>query len=211
MYKSTQSAAWCKKSLLATSLLAAIAQNAAIAAVTQDNTTDSAEQMVVTAPAPQLKAGSEHSVSAQELQDKGANDFGSIMRYEPLISATGASGGSGNGKSGFDRGGYTGYNIRGLESNRVGIDVDGIAQPNATGRGYVGRSGLNTFGIGRDYIDPYMYGSVDIQSGATSTETANSSIGGNVSFRPKSADDYLRPGKTSAFGYQSGYDSRRRR
>jgi hemoglobin/transferrin/lactoferrin receptor protein len=53
--KSTQSAAWCKKSLLATSLLAAIAQNAAIAAVTQDNTTDSAEQMVVTAPAPQLK------------------------------------------------------------------------------------------------------------------------------------------------------------
>jgi hypothetical protein len=33
---------------------------------------------------------------------KGANDFGSIMRYEPLISATGASGGSGNGKSGFD-------------------------------------------------------------------------------------------------------------
>ncbi len=117
------------------------------------------------------------------------------MRYEPLISATGASGGSGNGKSGFDRGGYTGYNIRGMESNRVGIDVDGIAQPNATGRGYVGRSGLNTFGIGRDYIDPYMYGSVDIQSGATTTETANSAIGGNVSFRPKSADDYLRPAK----------------
>ncbi|QFG76384.1 hypothetical protein DMB90_00675 [Raoultella planticola] len=50
------------------------------------------------------------------------------MRYEPLIGATGASGGSGNGKSGFDRGGYTGYNIRGLESNRVGIDVDGIAR-----------------------------------------------------------------------------------
>lgn len=65
-----------------------------------------------------------------------------------------------------------------MESNRVGIDVDGIAQPNATGRGYVGRAGLNTFGIGRDYIDPYMYGSVDIQSGATSTETANSAIGG---------------------------------
>ncbi|NYY80838.1 hypothetical protein DMH27_26465 [Raoultella planticola] len=40
-----------------------------------------------------------------------------------------------------------------------------------------------------------MYGSIDIQSGATSTETANTSIGGNVSFQPKSADDYLRPGK----------------
>ena len=68
---------------------------------------------------------------------------------------------------------------------------DGIAQPNATGRGYVGRAGSNTFGIGRDYIDPYTYGSVDIQSGATSTETANSAIG-ECLFRPKSADDYLR-------------------
>ncbi len=211
MYKSTPSAAWCKKRLLVTSLFAAIYQTSAIAAdtsaVSGEAVDDTSEQMTVTAPAPVQKAGSEHNISAQELENKGANDFGSIMRYEPLISATGASGGSGNGKSGFDRGGYTGYNIRGMESNRVGIDVDGIAQPNATGRGYVGRAGLNTFGIGRDYIDPYMYGSVDIQSGATSTETANSAIGGNVSFRPKSADDYLRPGKTSAFGYRSGYDS----
>ncbi|STW05095.1 TonB-dependent hemin [Klebsiella grimontii] len=213
MYNSTQSTAWFKKSLLVTSLLTAIYQTSAGAADTTAKTTssassdDSSERMTVTAPAPLLKAGSEHSISAQELQDKGANDFGSIMRYEPLISATGASGGSGNGKSGFDRGGYTGYNIRGMESNRVGIDVDGIAQPNATGRSYASRAGLNTFGMGRDYIDPYMYGSIDIQSGATSTDTANSAIGGNVSFRPKSADDYLHPGKTSAFGYRSGYDS----
>ncbi len=34
-----------------------------------------------------------------ELENKGANDFGSIMRCEPPISATGASGGSGNGKA----------------------------------------------------------------------------------------------------------------
>ncbi|STU39780.1 TonB-dependent hemin, ferrichrome receptor [Klebsiella pneumoniae] len=138
MYKSTPSAAWCKKRLLVTSLFAAIYQTSAIAAdtsaVSGEAVDDTSEQMTVTAPAPVQKAGSEHSISARELENKGANDFGSIMRYEPLISATGASGGSGNGKSGFDRGGYTGYNIRGMESNRVGIDVDGIAQPNATGR-----------------------------------------------------------------------------
>lgn len=203
-----------RKSVLVTSLLTALYQTAAFAADTGTSTTtaknttqDTADEMIVTAPAPDLKAGSTHSVSAQDLQNKGAKDFGSIMRYEPLISATGASGGSGNGKSGFDRGGYTGYNIRGLESNRVGIDVDGIPQPDATGRSYVSRAGLNTFGIGRDYIDPYMYGNVDIESGATSTEQANTSIGGNVSFRPKSADDYLHPGKNTAFGYQSDYDS----
>ncbi|UDJ81407.1 TonB-dependent receptor domain-containing protein [Kosakonia oryzae] len=214
MCKSQLSPRRFRKRVLVTSLLAALYQNTVLAADTDTSTTtatnakqDTAEQLVVTAPAPVLKAGSSHSVSAQDLQNKGANDFGSIMRYEPLISATGASGGSGNGKSGFDRGGYTGYNIRGLESNRVGIDVDGIPQPDATGRSYVSRAGLNTFGIGRDYIDPYMYGNVDIQSGATPTDQANTSIGGNVSFRPKSPDDYLHPGKNSYFGYQSDYDS----
>ncbi|KNC12190.1 TonB-dependent receptor [Klebsiella sp. RIT-PI-d] len=202
------------KSVLATSLLASLYQAPAYAAQTSPATTtvnpayeEPADRMIVSAPAPVLNAGNRHTLGAQELQNKGANDFGSIMRYEPLIGATGTSGGSGNGKSGFDRGGYTGYNIRGLESNRVGIDVDGIPQPDATGRSYVSRSGLNTFGIGRDYIDPYMYGNVDIESGATSTDQANTSIGGNVSFRPKSADDYLRPGKEAGFGYQSDYDS----
>ncbi len=132
------------------------------------------------------------------------------MRYEPLISATGVSGGSSSGKSGFDRSGYTGYNIRGLESNRVGLDVDGIPQPDATGRSYVSRAGLNTFGIGRDYIDPYMYGQVEIESGATSIERSNTSIGGAVSFLPKSADQYLSPTKQTYFGYQSDYDSSNR-
>ena len=90
--------------------------------------------MTVTAPEIKKTAGSKTSLSASDLQQRGATDFGSIMRYEPLISATGTRGGSSAGKSGFDRAGYTGYNIRGLESNRVGLDVDGIPLPQATGR-----------------------------------------------------------------------------
>ncbi len=166
--------------------------------------------MVVTAPQPRREAGTKTTITADEMQKKGTTDFGSVMRYEPLVSATGVSGGSSAGKSGFDRSGYTGYNIRGLESNRVGLDVDGIPQPEATGRSYVSRAGLNTFGIGRDYIDPYIYGQVDIESGATSTAKANNAIGGAVSFLPKSADDYLSPYKSTYFGYQSDYDSSNR-
>ncbi len=162
--------------------------------------------MTVTAQAP-LQGGSKTTITAEQMQKNGTTDFGSVMRYQPLISATGVSGGSTAGKSGFDRSGYTGFNIRGLESNRVGLDVDGIPLPDATGRSYVSRAGLNTFGIGRDYIDPYMFGSVDIDAGATSVEQPNTSIGGNVSFRNKSADDYLSPGRSSWFGYQSDYDS----
>lgn len=166
--------------------------------------------MTVNAPLPEKEAGSKTTISAAEMQKKGTNDFGSVMRYEPLISATGSSGGSSSGKSGFDRSGYTGYNIRGLESNRVGLDVDGIPQPDATGRSYVSRAGLNTFGIGRDYLDPYLYGSVEIESGATSTAKANNAIGGAVSFMAKSPDDYLTPYKSTYFGYQTDYDSANR-
>lgn len=162
------------------------------------------DQIRVVASKIKKEAGTKTSLSASELQKEGGNDFGTIMRYQPLVSATGAA------KSGFDRGGYTGYNIRGLEANRVSIDVDGVELPNATGRSYVSRAGSGTFGIGRDYIDPYMYGAVGIDSGVTDVTRANQAIGGAVSFRPKSADDYLSPTKSGYFGYQSDYDSANR-
>ncbi|HIE4388253.1 TonB-dependent receptor [Serratia liquefaciens] len=184
--------------------------NAEVKKTSLEKTTQSEEEITVVAPVIENKSGTITTITAQDMQKKGGNDFGSIMRYEPLISATGVSGGSSSGKSGFDRSGYTGYNIRGLESNRVGLDVDGIPQPDATGRSYVSRAGLNTFGIGRDYIDPYMYGQVEIESGATSIERSNTSIGGAVSFLPKSADQYLSPTKQTYFGYQSDYDSSNR-
>lgn len=211
-----------RKGLLHTSIVMAIVTTAAsaayaaqadnaVAASTSSNTASTSKsdeaQITVTAPAVKHVAGSQVSVSADELRQRGGNDFGSIMRYQPLIGAVGSSGGSSSGKSGFDRGGYTGYNIRGLEGNRVAIDVDGVPLPDATGRPYVGRAGLNTFGIGRDYIDPYLYGRVDIESGATQTQRTTTALGGTVSFVLKSADDYLTPGKQTYFGYQSGYDS----
>lgn len=163
--------------------------------------------LVVTGITPRLEANNKTVVSAEQMQKIGANDFGSLMRYQPLVSATGSSGGSGSGKSGFDRGGYTGYNIRGLESNRVGIDVDGVAMPQATGRGYAGRTGVNTFGMGRDYLDPYLFSQMDINAGATAVSQPNTSIGGLVAFHSKSADDYLSANTAHYFGYQSDYDS----
>ncbi|MBL1188786.1 TonB-dependent receptor, partial [Escherichia coli] len=90
------------------------------------------------------------------------------------------------------------------------LDVAANPQPYATGRMYVSRARINTFGIGRDYIDPYMYGQVEIESGATSIERSNTSIGGAVSFLPKSTDQYLSPTKQTYFGYQSDYDSSNR-
>ncbi len=197
-----------KVAILSSAIHAACSYAAGDTLAVSDKTSSS--EPVLTVTAPKQQAGNKTTISASELQHRGANDFGSILRYAPLISATGSSGGSSSGKSGFDRAGYTGYNIRGLESNRVGMDIDGIPIPDATGRPYVSRSGNNTFGIGRDYIDPYMFNSVDIEKGATAVDQPNTSIGGNVSFHNKTADDYLSSDKNTYFGYQSGYDSANR-
>ncbi|WP_421504473.1 TonB-dependent receptor domain-containing protein [Erwinia rhapontici] len=192
---------------VSTPLTAAEKTDESSAKARQQNTPQDDAVMTVLSPEVKKVAGSSVTLNAADMQQRGGNNFGTIMRYQPLIGAVGSSSGSSTGKSGFDRGGYTGYNIRGLEGNRVALDVDGIPQPEATGRSYASRAGVNTFGIGRDYIDPYLYGRVEIESGATITSRANTALGGTVSFLPKSADDYLTPGKHTAFGFQSDYDS----
>ena len=163
---------------------------------------------------PKIEPGTKVTISADEMQKNGVNDFSNVMRYQPLISANGTAGGASTGKSSYDRGGSTSYNIRGLDGNRVSIDIDGVELPAATDRATSqtsGRSQYGTYGIGRgDYIDPYMYGAVDILSGTTEVSNTNSALGGSVSFKPKSANDYLRSDKHTYFGYQSGYDSSNR-
>lgn len=147
------------------------------------------------------------SISADELKRTGGNNFGTIMRYQPLISASGVNNGSSNGKSGFDRGGYSSYNIRGLDGNRVALDVNGIPLPDATGRSYAVSSGEDTFGIGRDYIDPYLYGQVNITSGSARQNTVKNVVGGSVSFISKSPDAYLTDGKRSYLEYTGEFDT----
>lgn len=146
------------------------------------------------------------SISADELKWTGGNNFGTIMRYQPLISASGVNSGSRNGKSGFDRGGYSSYNIRGLDGNRVALDVNGIPLPDATGRSYAVSTGEDTFGIGRDYIDPYLYGKVDIASGSARQNTVKNVVGGSVSFISKSPDSYLKD-QSSYLDYTGEFDT----
>ncbi|OCG03019.1 TonB-dependent receptor domain-containing protein [Gilliamella sp. wkB112] len=166
------------------------------------------DTITVTAHETTKNAGTSTEITEQDIRRDGGTNFGTLMRYQPLISAPGSISGSGSGKSSWDRGGFTGYNIRGLDANRVSIDIDGMPLPIAQGRvNGVGRAGFGSYGIGRDYIDTYMYNKVDIQSGATSVSNANNALGGSVSFQTKTASYYLYPGKTSYFGFQNNYDS----
>ncbi|MBI0036800.1 TonB-dependent receptor [Gilliamella sp. B14384H2] len=188
----------------------AIGLTLALPAIAADkpNEQNDIDTITVTAHETTKKSGTSSEISEQDIRRDGGTNFGTIMRYQPLISASGSISGSGSGKSSWDRGGFTGYNIRGLDANRVSIDIDGMPLPIAQGRvNGVGRAGFGSYGIGRDYIDTYMYNKVDIQSGATSVSNANNALGGSVSFQTKTASYYLYPGKTSYFGFQNNYDS----
>ena len=177
-------------------------------AADKPNDQNDIDTITVTAHEATKKPGTNSEITEQDIRRDGGTNFGTIMRYQPLISASGSISGSSSGKSSWDRGGFTGYNIRGLDANRVSIDIDGMPLPIAQGRvNSVGRAGFGSYGIGRDYIDTYMYNKVDIQSGATSVSNANNALGGSVSFQTKTASYYLYPGKTSYFGFQNNYDS----
>ncbi|WEI23794.1 hypothetical protein PYR74_07535 [Acinetobacter bereziniae] len=85
------------------------------------------------------------------------------------------------------------------------MDVDGVDLADATVSTYVPPKSMSKRGAGRDYIEPEMFTTVDIVSGTTDVSTDG--IGGRVSFKNKSPEDYLVNGKTVAGTVKAGYSS----
>jgi hemoglobin/transferrin/lactoferrin receptor protein len=147
--------------------------------------------------------GSFTVITADAFERQGVANLGDVVRYEPLVNAPKAATGSGNI---WDGSGYTGYNIRGIEGNRVSLELDGVPQPDAAPKPDGGT--LNSFGIGRDYTDIEMYRSVEIGSGTTSSSRGTPGLAGGVSFTTKSPSDFLgRSGRPYYVGYKASYAS----
>lgn len=151
------------------------------------------------------RAGTKTVIRSEDLERQNVTEMKGIVRYQPLITAPVANSGGGNV---WDGAGNTGYNIRGLEGNRVSLDVDGIALPDAAPK--PDGSTLNAFGTGRDYFDPETFREVRIDSGTTAVSGANPGLGGGVSFVTKSPEDYLGAGQDSYLGYKFGRTSANR-
>lgn len=165
----------------------------------------------VSAEALRHEAGTTTVITREEAERTGATGISDVIRYQPLVEAPGTVQGAARGASRYDRGGTTGYNIRGIEGNRIGLDVDGIEMPDAISRApMTSRSQDGTFGMGRDFIDPDMYGSVQILSGTTNAQRTAGGIGGAVSFRSKSPEDYVNAQKPWYAGAKLGYSEANR-
>ncbi|KAF1046039.1 MAG: Hemoglobin and hemoglobin-haptoglobin-binding protein [Herbaspirillum frisingense] len=158
----------------------------------------------------QHKPGASVKVTKDDLEKQGAGSFADVLKYQPLVSVPGVTAGTTNTNSAYDHPGSTNYNIRGVEGNRVGVDVDDVEMPEAVDRSATsgsGRASIGTFGQGRDFIDPEMYSEVQVDSGTTTSARPAGGIGGAVSFRTKSPEDYVNDAKPTYFGAKAGYNS----
>lgn len=158
---------------------------------------------------PVIKAYAKHSeqiaqsiktLDQTQMQREGVIDMASVVKYLPLVTAPKSISGSGNA---WDSSGTSGYNIRGVDGNRVGIDVDGVDLSPSAPR--PDNYQTTASGVGRDFIDPEMFSQVDIYSGTTGAQSDG--IGGRVSFKTLSPEDYLTAEKQSYAAYKAGYSS----
>ncbi|MEN2394828.1 TonB-dependent receptor [Pseudomonas halotolerans] len=126
----------------------------------------------------------------QELDRNTVNTLKDLVRYEPGVSVGGAG----------QRGGISGYNIRGIDGNRVLTQVDGVEIPDSFFNGPYAKTQ-------RNYVDPEIVKRVEILRGPASVLYGSNAIGGAVSYFTLDPDDIIKPGSDVGARLKTGYSS----
>lgn len=185
---------------LALGALPAIAQSAPA----PDASEDPRDQVTITATRVEQSVqdvpATVSVITAEDIEDELATDIKDLMRFEPGVSVRSqpARFGAALGGTGRDR--NAGFNIRGLEGNRVLIQTDGIRIPD----GYAFGPTLNGRG---DYVDLDLLKSVEILRGPASALYGSDGVAGAVSFITRDPDDLVKDGRTFALRARSAYAS----
>jgi hemoglobin/transferrin/lactoferrin receptor protein len=131
------------------------------------------------------------TIDAQQIDRGLVRTLQDLVRYEPGVSVS----------SDPNRFGAAGFNIRGLEGNRVQILVDGIRAPS-----------LYQFGIGpfntstRSFVDLDSLKRVEILRGPASSLYGSDALGGVVSYLTKDPLDYLDLARSPYYaGFKSAF------
>ena len=139
-------------------------------------------------------------ISSDEIEDGLVKDIKDLVRDEPGVSVRTAPARFTAAGASTGRDGNAGFNIRGLEGNRVLIVVDGVRVPD----GFA--FGAQSTGRG-DYVDLDILKSVEIVRGPASALYGADGLAGSVSFITKDPSDILKNGKTFAARGRVGYAS----
>jgi hemoglobin/transferrin/lactoferrin receptor protein len=139
-------------------------------------------------------------ISDKEIEDELVTDIKDLMRFEPGVSVRNSPArfGAALGATGRDR--NAGFNIRGLEGNRVLIQTDGIRVPDS----YAFGPTVNGRG---DYVDLDLLKSVEIIRGPASALYGSDGVAGAVSFITRDPDDLVQDGRNFGIRARSAYAS----
>lgn len=127
-------------------------------------------------------------VDAERIDRELVSDIKDLIRYEPGVSVRNAQG----------RFGLTDFNIRGIEGNRVLLEVDGVRLPEAFAIGSFSNAT-------RDGVDVDLLKRVDIVRGSASSLYGSNAIGGVVAFTTKDPADVLRADQSFGARLKLGY------
>jgi len=133
-------------------------------------------------------AGTITSIDADRIEAEQIRDIADLVRYEPGLSVDREA----------SRFGLGGFNIRGIDANRVAIEVDGVPLADGFLIGDFSNSG-------RDGVDPDMVRRVEILRGPASALYGSDAIGGVVTFTTKDPMDVL-GGSDRALRARTGWD-----
>ncbi|WDY57058.1 TonB-dependent receptor [Pseudomonas sp. PSKL.D1] len=126
----------------------------------------------------------------QELDRQNVNNIKDLVRYEPGVSVGGVG----------QRSGLNGYNIRGIDGERILTQVDGVSIPDSFFYGPYAQTQ-------RNYVDPEIVKRVEILRGPASVLYGSNAIGGAVSYFTLDPDDIIKPGKDVGARLKTGYSS----
>ncbi|WP_116367818.1 TonB-dependent hemoglobin/transferrin/lactoferrin family receptor [Parahaliea mediterranea] len=135
-------------------------------------------------------------ITAQDISAQQIDNADDLVRYIPGVSVS----------RGDDRWGGSGFNIRGLDEDRVAINVDGVPQGETLK--YEGGQAYGYFKGNRNGVDIEALKSVEIVKGADALFSGSGALAGAVNMTTKDPDDYLAPeGNDWGLGLKTGYSS----
>ncbi|MEX4415055.1 TonB-dependent receptor [Haemophilus influenzae] len=193
-----------KFSLLACSIAFALNASTAYAAQPTNQNSNVSEQLeqinvsgsTETINVKEKKVG-ETQISAKKLAKQQASDSRDLVRYETGITVVETG-----------RTGASGYAVRGVDENRVGIMVDGLRQAETlSSQGFKELfEGYGNFNNTRNSIEIENVKTATITKGADSLKSGSGALGGSVIFETKDARDYLLD-KDYYLSYKRGYQT----
>jgi len=178
-------------SLLTLAILAVLPAVASATGAPDANTLDTVRVEATRAKNARSATQNVQVLSRSELDDAMAESMEDVVRYVPGVSIVD-----------MGRFGDNGFNIRGMEGDRVSMSIDGLgmAEGLETARSY------EFFRAGRGGVDIDTLKQVEVIKGADAIAGGSGSLGGGVMFTTKDPADYLKAsGDDSHASIKLGY------